>query len=322
VPTPPVTVLADAGPAIGLGHLSRAGAVAAALRVRGHEVATVVIGDEGVEHDGIAWAPLGGGAPLGDGPQTYGEPLPGSPLAAASPPSDAPQLVLERLPGDGPLLVDSYRVDLTALAVARPVATFWDGAGEPPRGARLAIALSGPDGPRLACLRPMFWGTVARPIAPQARRIVVATGGGAAGGVAELAATVAAATPGVAVAAVLGPYADEALPAGVEAIRTPPRMVDVLQDADLVVTAAGQTMLETLCAGTPCVATAVVDNQRAQLDLLAGAGGVHAAELAEIGAAVAALLADAPARARLATTGRQLIDGFGALRVAGLIAEL
>ena len=99
-------------------------------------------------------------------------------------------------------------------------------------------------------------------------------------------------------------------------------MVDVLQDADLVVTAAGQTMLETLCVGTPCVATAVVDNQRAQLDLLARAGGVRAAQPAGIGEAVAALVADATARAQLAAAGRELVDGFGALRVAGLIAQL
>ncbi len=288
MPTPPVTVLADAGPSIGLGHLSRAGAVAAALRVRGHEVATVVLGDAGVTHDGIDWAPLSGATPA----------------------------------GDGPLLVDSYRVDVAALGATRPVATFWDSTGDPPRGARLAIALRGPDGPRLACLRPMFWGAVARPVAPEVARIVVATGGGAVGGVAELASTVLAAAPGAEVAAVLGPYADEALPAGVEAIRTPPRMVDVLQRADLIVTAAGQTMLETLCAGTPCIATAVVDNQRAQLDLLARAGGVRAAEPSEIGKAVATLVADANARTQLAAAGRELVDGFGALRVAARIAQL
>jgi UDP-2,4-diacetamido-2,4,6-trideoxy-beta-L-altropyranose hydrolase len=306
VPTPPVTVLADAGPTIGLGHLSRAGAVAAALRVRGHEVATVVIADEGVTHDGIDWTPLGGGTPPSDGP-----------------PSDNGILSSgATLPGDGPLLVDSYRVDVAALGATRPVATFWDGVGDPPRGAQLAIALRGPDGPRLACLRPMFWGTVARPIAPEVARIVVATGGGAAGGVAELAATALAAAPGAEVAAVLGPYTDEALPAGVETIRTPPRMVDVLQDADLVVAAAGQTMLETLCAGTPCGATAVGATQRAQRDLLAGAGAVRAAKPAEIAKAIAALVADAPAREQLATTGRELVDGFGALRVAALIAQL
>jgi UDP-2,4-diacetamido-2,4,6-trideoxy-beta-L-altropyranose hydrolase len=283
-----VTVLADAGPSIGLGHLSRAGAVAAALRAQGHQVDTYVSGDAAVEHDGIAWTPAG----------------------------DA------RAPaGAGPLLVDSYRVDVTALAAARPVATFWDGAGAPPAGVALALTLAGPEGPRLACLRPMFWGVAARPVAQRARRVLITTGGGAAGGVAALAGAVRAAAPEAEVAAVLGPYATEDLPAAVAVVRSPPRMVDVLAGADVVVTAAGQTMLETLCAGTPCVALAVAENQRTQLAIVGDA--VHeAADADAAGAAVAALLGDAPERARLARAGQELVDGFGALRVAGRVARL
>lgn len=288
MPPTPVTVLADAGPTIGLGHLSRAGAVAAALRARGHAVTTHVCSEHPVEHDGVVWAPTG----------------------------DAPP------PGDGPLLVDSYRADVAALAGSRPVAAFWDGVGDPPGDVALAITLSGPEGPRLACLRPMFWGVAPRPVAPEVRRILVATGAGAAGGLSALAATVRGAAPGVEVAALLGPYTDERLPPGVAAVRTPPRMVDELQAADLVVTAAGQTMLETLCAGTPCVALAVVGNQRAQLDVVTRAGAVRAADGATVGATLGALLGDAPARAALARAGRETVDGFGALRVAGLIGQL
>lgn len=303
VPPAQVTVLADAGPTVGLGHLSRAGAVAAALRAQGHAVRAVVLGAEGVEHDGIAWAAAGAG---GDGG--------GEPLAAA-------------VAGEGPLLVDSYRVDVAALArgggdSGRAVAVFWDGVGDEPEGAALAITLRGEDGPRLACLRPMFWGVAPRAVAPEVRRVLVATGGGAAGGTGALAETVRGALPDVEVAAILGPYADEALPDGVIAVRTPPRMADALQAADLVVTAAGQTMLETLCVGTPCVATAVVDNQRAQLDLLASRGGVWASDADAIGAAVVALAANRAERERLAAAGRKLVDGFGALRVAGRIARL
>lgn len=291
VPAVPVTVLADAGPRVGLGHLSRAGAVAAALRAQGHAVTTLVLGEEDVEHDGIAWAAAGEAAALA---------------------------------GDGPVLVDSYRVDVAALARggARKVAVFWDGVGAEPQGGALAITLRGAEGPRLACLRPMFWGLAARPVASEVRRVLVATGGGAAGGVGALAETVRGALPDVEVAAILGPYADETLPDGVVAVRTPPRMADELQAADLVVTAAGQTMLETLCAGTPCVATAVVGNQRAQLELLAAGGGVWASEADAIGQAITALAANRAERERLAATGRKLVDGFGALRVAGVIARL
>jgi spore coat polysaccharide biosynthesis predicted glycosyltransferase SpsG len=283
-----ITVLAAAGPRIGLGHLSRAGAVAAALRAQGHRTDTYVLGAAAAEHDGIAWAPLG------------------DRVAA---------------PGAGPLLVDAYGADLAALGAGRPVATFWDGRGAPPAGVALALTLAGPEGPRLACLRPMFWGVAARPVAEHARRVLITTGGGAAGGVAALVDAVRAAAPEAEIAAVLGPYATEELPPEVAVVRSPPRMVDVLQEADVVVTAAGQTMLETLCAGTPCVALAVAENQRAQLALVGDA--VRAASAADAaGAAVAALLDDAAERTRLARAGRTLVDGFGALRVAARVAAL
>jgi spore coat polysaccharide biosynthesis predicted glycosyltransferase SpsG len=285
-----ITVLAAAGPRIGLGHLSRAGAVAAALRAQGHRTATYVLGETASEHDGIAWTALG------------------DRVAA---------------PGDGPLLVDAYDADLATLGAGRPVATFWDGRGAPPAGVALALTLAGPEGPRLACLRPMFWGVAARPVAPGARRVLITTGGGAAGGVAELAGAVRAAAPEAELTAVLGPYATEEPPGDVTVVRSPPRMVDVLQAADVVVTAAGQTLLETLCAGTPCVALAVAENQRAQLAMATAAGAARAAAGPEdAGAAVAALLGDAPERARLASAGRSLVDGFGALRVAGAVAAL
>jgi spore coat polysaccharide biosynthesis predicted glycosyltransferase SpsG len=283
-----ITVLADAGPTVGLGHLSRAGAVVAALRVQGHEAQTYVLGGLDVERDGILWEPVGDSA----------------------------------VPGHGPLLVDSYRVDVDALGDAgRPVATFWDGLGHRP-SARLTIAFTDPHGPAHACLRPMFWGVPARPPAPRVRRVLVAAGGGATGGLDALAAAVRDAAPEAEVAALVGPYADVALPAGVAELRAPARMVDALQEADLVVTAAGQTMLEALCTGTPTVAVAVVDNQEAQLDVVRRAGAAAAPALDGVADAVRALVDDTAQRERLALAGRRLVDGFGALRVAGLLATL
>jgi spore coat polysaccharide biosynthesis predicted glycosyltransferase SpsG len=154
------------------------------------------------------------------------------------------------------------------------------------------------------------------------RRILVAAGGGATQGLGALAGAVAQAAPQAEVVALVGPYADEALPDGVAELRSPARMVDALQAADLVVTAAGQTMLEALCAGTPCVAVAVVDNLERQLAVVARAGAAAAAPLDGVADTVARLVADAPERERLAAAGRRLIDGFGALRVAGLVAAL
>ena len=53
------TLIADAGPAAGLGHLSRTGAVAVALRSRGVEVRCLAWGaDDPVERDGLRWEVL------------------------------------------------------------------------------------------------------------------------------------------------------------------------------------------------------------------------------------------------------------------------
>jgi spore coat polysaccharide biosynthesis predicted glycosyltransferase SpsG len=286
-----ITVLADAGPTVGLGHLSRAGAVVAALRAQGHAARPVVLGEEGVEHDGIAWEPVGDGS----GPLT----------------------------GDGPVLVDSYRVEPRAVAGGRPVAVFWDGTGAEPEGVALALTLRGPEGARLACLRPMFWGIAPRPLSDVARRVLITVGGGAVGGAGALAGAARDAAPGAEVTMVLGPYAKEEPPEGVAVVRAPERMADVLQAADLVITAAGQTMLESLCVGTPTIALAVADNQRAQLALATGAGAARgAASVEEAASLAAALLDDAAARGALAANGRELVDGFGALRVAGRLARL
>src|SRR5260221_13340499 len=52
------------------------------------------------------------------------------------------------------------------------------------------------------------------------------------------------------------------LPAGVEAVVTSGGLLDELAAADLVVTAGGVTMLESLALGRPTVAFVLADNQR------------------------------------------------------------
>src|SRR3954469_1629433 len=56
------TVIADAGPTVGLRHLSRAGAAAVALRCHGFVVSALLCGDdaEPLTRDGIAWTPMDG----------------------------------------------------------------------------------------------------------------------------------------------------------------------------------------------------------------------------------------------------------------------
>ncbi len=90
----------------------------------------------------------------------------------------------------------------------------------------------------------------------------------------------------------------------------------------LQVGAGGSANWERCCIGTPTLAVPLAENQRAVLPALAARGAVALwdgdplADPQGLAGAVAALLADAPQRARLSTAGRRLVDGRGALRVA------
>jgi spore coat polysaccharide biosynthesis predicted glycosyltransferase SpsG len=168
----------------------------------------------------------------------------------------------------------------------------------------------------------MFWGVRPRDTAPTVRRVLVTVGGSAITGGATLAASVAQAVPDAEVHFVVGPYAEEAPEDGVRLVRAPSDLLDELLRADVVVSAAGQTMLEAACTGTPCVAVALAGNQRLQLAALQTAGAVVAATSDNAAATVATLAADAPRRAALAARSRTVVDGFGALRLAWRLRDL
>jgi spore coat polysaccharide biosynthesis predicted glycosyltransferase SpsG len=89
-----------------------------------------------------------------------------------------------------------------------------------------------------------------------------------------------------------------------------------LLNTDLVVCAGGQTMLEALAAGAPCIAVVMAENQRRQADYLAGLGAVRVSDEAGLSTAVDAVAADPGLRTRMSATGQSLIDGYGAFRVA------
>ena len=91
----------------------------------------------------------------------------------------------------------------------------------------------------------------------------------------------------------------------------------VAADADLVVSAAGVTLLELCCIGLPTGLVQLVDNQargyRAAVDLGAGLGlGTPEAIDHQ---ALRRLLTDLALRDRLAATAAALVDGLGAARV-------
>jgi UDP-2,4-diacetamido-2,4,6-trideoxy-beta-L-altropyranose hydrolase len=122
---------------------------------------------------------------------------------------------------------------------------------------------------------------------------------------------------------VRGPYAPAGRPpAGITLLDAPSELIGALADADLVVSGAGQTMLEALAVGTPCVAFVTADNQAESAAVLEAAGAVVVGRSADRVVELAAGIAhDFERRARQARVGRELVDGGGAARVASAILD-
>jgi UDP-2,4-diacetamido-2,4,6-trideoxy-beta-L-altropyranose hydrolase len=106
------------------------------------------------------------------------------------------------------------------------------------------------------------------------------------------------------------------------------KLAELMNEADLALGAGGVMLWERLCLGVPSLVIAVAPNQRPQIDTMTAAGAIrfvgdHAEVTPEtIAQAVTALAADEPARHALARTGRKLVDGRGAYRLAAWIRAL
>jgi spore coat polysaccharide biosynthesis predicted glycosyltransferase SpsG len=296
-----VVVVAQAGPAAGLGHLSRSSAVAAALAARGLEPDCRVAGSpEPLVRDGVAWSPL---------------------AADEEPGREAALLVLdgyllarhaETARGTVAFLHGPFGDRSTGRLVLDPLAT----------GSSTATVLRGLEH---ACLRPAYWG-IAPPSRPDdVRRVLVTTGSLDTGGGAGIAAAVRAAQPpSVEVALVRGPYAAVEAPPGVELVDAPESLLDELLRAGVVVTAAGQTSLEAVATGAATVVVPAAPDQRLQAERLAelGVAVASAPDPGEIAAQVEMLAADRTRRRALEQAGPRAVDGLGALRVAYRLAQL
>jgi spore coat polysaccharide biosynthesis protein SpsF len=299
-------LVADAAPAVGLGHVSRCSAVAVALAARGVPVRCLAHGAEReLARDGVRWAP------------------------SADP--------TEARAGEPALVVfDGARIDpavVSAAARELPVAVFSDG-GPVPAGVALVISPIAPPPPgdalhglEHACLRPAFWGLPRRTVRPAARRVLVTTGGGPDGDALgeALAEALPAAASELETTVVRGPFSRLRAPAGVALLDAPATLHDPLLAADLVVATAGQTSLEAAACGTPAVLVALDGPQADQGERLARAGAARlgaAGDPAGVARAAAALAADDAARAAMSAAGQAAVDGHGALRVAYRLAAL
>jgi spore coat polysaccharide biosynthesis predicted glycosyltransferase SpsG len=126
------------------------------------------------------------------------------------------------------------------------------------------------------------------------------------------------------VALVVGPYEQPEAPPGVELVVAPPSLRSELMQADLVISAAGQTMLEAVAVGTPCVALPLFDNQRRNAMLLEKRGAVLVVDSSGValGRVVTDLAEDAARRREMARRSQEAVDGYGAHRIAFEIERL
>jgi spore coat polysaccharide biosynthesis predicted glycosyltransferase SpsG len=296
-------VVADGRATSGLGHLSRSAAVAAALRSRGLTVACAALGAERDLKRDVDWVAVPN-------------------LAGCPPPRTR-----------GAVVLDSYDVAPGAVRSVFPVARLvvMHDRGIAPGEADLVVSVSAAPapgvlaGPKYACLRPAFWG-LPPSVEDPSRMSVLVTGGAGAAPI-DLAAAVADEGPGLDVVVVEGPLAVVRSPlrGRVRTVSAPASLLELLRDAGLVITAAGQTLLEALACGKPTIALITAENQRRQAEIVAAAGAailVDPPEVPKVAGAAAGLAADPATRDRLSHAAQRVVDGYGALRVAFAIAAL
>jgi UDP-2,4-diacetamido-2,4,6-trideoxy-beta-L-altropyranose hydrolase len=221
----------------------------------------------------------------------------------------------DRYDGRVVVAVDDLRRDLAVDLLVDPSPGADPGAH---RAATEVIA-----GAAYALIDPSLASAPTREVGSDVHIVLVATGAGDDGGTgATISQDLSAALPTTTVRLAVGPWATAAAPEGVDPIRTTDGLGRALADADIVVTAAGVTLLEALALGRPTVAVVLADNQRQAAAGAAAAGAVVLAEATEAVASAARLAADANERRTLASAARRLVDGRGADRVAERIAAI
>jgi UDP-2,4-diacetamido-2,4,6-trideoxy-beta-L-altropyranose hydrolase len=105
-------------------------------------------------------------------------------------------------------------------------------------------------------------------------------------------------------------------------------MASLLASADLALGAGGVMLWERMCLGVPALAVCAADNQRPQIDSMVAAGAIrflgdHASvTAADMARGALSLAGDEAARGAMAATGRALVDGRGALRLAAWVMAL
>lgn len=184
----------------------------------------------------------------------------------------------------------------------------------PRAGHVLAGAVYAVVDPKLSALRPV-------PADRRPERLVVASGATDQTALEIARGLDPAALTGIDVRVVVGPWFIEDAPSGVTPIRVVDGLGPELAQADVVVTAGGVTLFESLALGRPTIAVVVAENQRRQATGAAGAGAILLSGVAEAPARAVELLSDPERRSALSSAASSLIDFQGAQRIAEAICD-
>lgn len=327
-----VVLRADSGPGIGLGHLQRSLALGAALSDGGAECVLLTAVDADVMErsaaEGIEVLDLGTPAGSAADVRRTAEVAAGGVVVVDSYHADAQ--FLEQLGRHAAVVAID---DRAAFSFPFPCRVVVNGS---PGAESLGYAADDPStrfllGTRYALLRRSLWPDPSGRTRPQVERIVVTLGGSDAHDLMpELCAVVAAAVPSAEVLAVRGPFFgtwDPERSRGLALVDAPRELRPVFEDADIVVSAGGQTALELCRLGVPTVVVRTAANQDGLVaglvsaDAVVDTGPVDVDTPARTAHAVVSLARDPERRSSLSTAARALVDGRGALRVAAVVAE-
>ncbi len=326
----------DSSPRIGLGHLQRSLALALALATQGVSSAFVAQEDQGsqtrVQQCGFQYAPLAttNSWNVEDAIET---------------------IAISAQKGCASVVVDSHEVGPEYLAQVRDAGLFVaarDDLARYPFPCQLVFngnadaerlpyrSVSGDTrfllGPEYMVLRPELWAPPRREPCPKVRNILVTLGGTDGYNLMPRIVRLLDEIPGdFRATVVIGPYFQNVneIKSAAERVKRPVRLLyspafisDYVREADLAISAGGQTLYELAAVGCPTVTLRVASNQDGQVRALGEAGFLQSAGHAEeanmlscLRDAVAALLSDAAQRSAMSLAGQQVVNGAGAMRV-------
>ncbi len=196
-------------------------------------------------------------------------------------------------------------------------------------------------GPAFALLRPAFAAhrpaALARRVSPRApQRLLIALGLTDVDGITGRVVQAVAPELGEMTADVVVGQGAASLPRLAASARGDPRLIlhidtrdmaDLTASADLAIGAGGSSVWERCCLGLPALTLVLADNQRGAAKALARRGAARVLEAADpgfdagLGAALAQLVADPLALAAMSRAAAAICDGLGAERVAAYLIE-